>query len=183
MKRIIPILAIVILAFSCNNTNDNKLSKEELKSKMATIDSLEKLIKEKIKMKPKSQISTFFTFQEHNAEEAMNFYISLFENSKVTSIQKYGKDGPAKEGTIMYATFELNGSQFACSDSPIKHEWDFTPGVSVFVECKSDAEIEKLATQLGENGKIFMPMGNYGFSTKFTFIQDRFGVSWQLNLP
>ena len=122
------------------------------------------------------------TFQNQDAEEAMNFYVSLFENSKITHVQKYGKEGPAKEGTIMFATFELNGSSFACGDSYIKHEWNFTPGVSVFVECKSDEELQNLFTKLSENGKVYMPLGNYGFSTKFGFVEDRFGVSWQLNL-
>ncbi|MEL6538832.1 MAG: VOC family protein [Bacteroidota bacterium] len=128
------------------------------------------------------QISTFLTFQENNAEEAMNFYVSLFDNSKITDIQRYGKDGPAKEGTIFVATFELNGSQFACSDSYITHEWTFTPGVSIWVECTSEPELDKVFGALSENGKVLMPVGNYGFSTKFAFVEDRFGVSWQLNL-
>ena len=65
----------------------------------------------------KQQITTFQTFQHNNAELAMNFYVELFDNSKITDIQRYGKDGPGKEGTIMRATFELNGIQFICSDS------------------------------------------------------------------
>ncbi|MBX2828217.1 MAG: VOC family protein [Flavobacteriaceae bacterium] len=129
------------------------------------------------------QLSTFLTFQENNAEEAMNFYISLFENASITSIEKHGKDGPGKEGTIFYATFQLNGQQFACSDSPMKHEWDFTPGVSIFVDCTSNEELESLFTQLSENGAVLMPLNNYGFSQRFGFVEDRFGVSWQLNLP
>ncbi|MEL6557493.1 MAG: VOC family protein [Bacteroidota bacterium] len=131
---------------------------------------------------PDKTIATFLTFQENNAEEAMNFYVSLFENSKILDVQKHGNDGPAKEGSIFVATFELNGNRFMCSDSYIKHEWDFTPGVSVWVDCKTDDEIETLSAKLSEGGSVLMPIGNYGFSTKFTFIEDRFGVSWQLNL-
>ena len=108
--------------------------------------------------------------------------ISLFENSRVLDVQKYGKDGPAPEGTIMYASFELNGSKYACSDSYIKHEWEFTPGVSSFVSCTSNEELERLFKALSENGNVFMPLDNYGFSQKFGFVEDRFGVSWQLNL-
>lgn len=78
----------------------------------------------------KQQIATFLTFQNNNAEEAMNFYIDLFDNSKVIEIQRYGKDGPGKEGTVLRALFELNGKQFICSDSFIQHEWTFTPAVS-----------------------------------------------------
>jgi len=129
-----------------------------------------------------SPIATFLTFQNNDAEEAMNFYVGLFENSRIIDVQKYGKEGPAPEGSIMVATFELNGNRFKCSDSFVKHEWDFTPGVSIWVDCKSDEEIEGLYAQLSENGKALMPLGNYGFSTKFAFIEDRFGVSWQINL-
>ena len=82
----------------------------------------------------------------------------------------------------MFARFELNGSQFACSDSYIKHEWTFTPGVSNFVDCKTDDELENIFAKLSENGKILMPLDNYGFSQKFGFVEDRFGVSWQLYL-
>ncbi|WP_298427578.1 VOC family protein [uncultured Kordia sp.] len=176
MQRIIPILILALLAISCQNSKNN-LSNDELDTLQIQLDSLQQIFNEQVNSLPKGQIKTFLTFQDNNAEEAMNFYIELFENSKVTSVQKHGK-----EGTIMFATFELNGSLFACSDSYIKHEWDFTPGVSIFVECKTDEEIEKLATKLAENGKVLMPIANYGFSTKFTFIEDQFGVSWQLNL-
>ncbi|MEM8899318.1 MAG: VOC family protein [Bacteroidota bacterium] len=130
----------------------------------------------------KGQITTFLTFQNNDAEEAMNFYISLFENSTITDIQRHGKEGPAKEGSVFFARFELNGSQFACSDSYIKHEWDFTPGVSNWVDCQSVEEQDKLFSALSENGKVMMPLDNYGFSQRFAFVEDRFGVSWQLNL-
>ena len=129
----------------------------------------------------KRRIATFMTFQENNAEEAMNFYVSLFENSEVISVKRYGSEGPAKEGTILVAEFRLNGQVFMCSDSPIKHAWDFTPGVSVFVECNSLEELDKLFKALSEGGAVLMPVGNYGFSEKFAFVEDRFGVSWQLN--
>lgn len=68
-----------------------------------------------------------------------------------------------------------------CSDSYIKHAWDFTPGVSMFVECRSIEELEKLLKALSENGQVLMPADNYGFSEKFAFLEDRFGISWQLN--
>jgi predicted 3-demethylubiquinone-9 3-methyltransferase (glyoxalase superfamily) len=129
----------------------------------------------------KEQITTFLTFQENNAEQAMNFYVELFDNSKIIEVRRYGKDGPAKEGSVMKAMFELNGKQFICSDSYIKHEWTFTPAVSMFVECKTDSEMESLFKNLSKNGKVFMPMDNYGFSQKFGWVEDKFGVSWQLN--
>ncbi len=129
-----------------------------------------------------NQITTFLTFQENNAEEAMNFYISLFDNSKVTNVQRHGKGGPAKEGSIMIARFELNGKQFICSDSYVKHAWTFSPAISLYVECGSESELDKLFHELSEKGKVYMPLDNYGFSQRFGWVEDRFGISWQLNL-
>ncbi|WP_456866009.1 VOC family protein [Galbibacter sp. BG1] len=130
----------------------------------------------------KQQITTFLTFQGNNAEEAMNFYVELFDNSKVINVERYGKNGPGLEGTIVKAIFELNGTPFICSDSFIKHEWSFTPAVSSWVECNTKEEIEHLYAKLSENGDVKMPLDSYGFSKQFAFVEDRFGVSWQLNL-
>jgi len=129
-----------------------------------------------------NQITTFLTFQENNAEEAMNFYIGLFDNSRITDVQRHGAGGPAKAGSVMVARFELNGKPFICSDSYVKHEWTFTPAISLYVECKTDGELEKLFNSLAENGKIYMPLDNYGFSKRFGWVGDKFGVTWQLNL-
>ena len=128
------------------------------------------------------QITTFLTFQENNAEEAMNFYMGLFDNSKIIALQRHGSGGPGKEGSIMVAKFELNGEQFICSDSFVKHEWTFSPAMSLYVECKTEDEIEKLFNNLSENGKVYMPLDHYGFSQKFGWAGDKFGVTWQLNL-
>ncbi|MFB6318732.1 VOC family protein [Saccharicrinis sp. FJH54] len=130
----------------------------------------------------KQQIITFLTFQENNAEQAMNFYVALFDNSKIIDIQRWGKDGPVKEGAIMKATFDLNGRTFMCSDSPPVHAWTFTPAVSNYVECEDEAEIDRLFLKLSDNGTVTMPPDNYGFSQKFGWVIDQFGVSWQLNL-
>lgn len=128
------------------------------------------------------QITTFLTFQENNAEEAMNFYIDLFDGAKIISINRFGEEGPAKAGSIQKAVFELNGKQFICSDSYIKHNWDFSPAISMFVECNTSKELENLFEKLSESGKVFMPLDNYGFSRKFGWVEDKFGISWQLNL-
>ena len=179
MKRITPILILVLFVSSCNDYSSNN---NELKALRIKVDSLKKLTNEK-SIKPNERITTFLTFQENNAEEAMNFYISLFKNSKINEVKRYGKDGPAKEGTIMFAKFELNGSQFACSDSYIKHEWDFSPAVSNYIECENEGELESLFSKLSQNGSVTMPLNNYGFSQRFGWVVDQFGVSWQLNLP
>lgn len=130
----------------------------------------------------KTQITTFLTFQENNAEQAMNFYTGLFDNSRIIDIQRYGKDGPGKEGSVMKAVFELNGKEFICSDSFIKHDWTFTPAISNWVECKDEDELDMLFSRLGENGRVMMPLDNYGFGRKFGWVADKFGVSWQLIL-
>ena len=130
----------------------------------------------------KQQITTFLTFQESNAEEAMTFYVALFDNSEIIEIRRYGKDGPGKEGTIMVAKFKLNGKEFICSDSFVKHQWTFTPAVSMFVECTTENELVKFYEKLSEDGKVFMKLDNYGFSRKFSWVEDKFGISWQLNL-
>ena len=129
----------------------------------------------------KEKIYTFLTFQKGNAEQAMNFYIDLFDDSELISIQRWGKDAPSKEGTIMHATFSLSGSLYMCSDSPPIHNWDFTPAISNYVQCDSEVELEKLFSAFAQDGTIFMPINNYGFSEKFGWVQDRFGISWQLN--
>lgn len=130
-----------------------------------------------------SQIATFLTFQDNNAETAMNFYVGLFDHSRIIDVRRYGKEGPGKEGTVMVASFELNGKRFMCSDSFVRHNWNFTPAISVWVDCKDENELNTLFSKLSENGNVYMPLNNYGFSRRFGWVGDRFGVTWQLNLP
>ena len=92
------------------------------------------------------------TFQDNNAEKAMNFYVDVFENSKVLRIARWGAGGPVEEGRIMQATFELDGNLFMCSDSPAVHDWDFSPALSHYLECETDDEPERLFARLSENG-------------------------------
>jgi predicted 3-demethylubiquinone-9 3-methyltransferase (glyoxalase superfamily) len=69
-----------------------------------------------------------------------------------------------------------------CIDSPAQHAFSFTPSFSLFVECASEEELDRMFAALLEGGQALMPLGNYGFSRKFGWLNDRFGVSWQLNL-
>jgi len=128
------------------------------------------------------KIKTFLMF-EGSCEQAMNFYISLFEDAAVTSIRRYGPEGPGAEGSVMQATFTLAGQTFMCIDSPVKHKFTFTPAMSLYVDCADEAELDDLFAKLSEGGQALMPLGQYGFSQKFGWLSDRFGVSWQLNLP
>ena len=128
------------------------------------------------------KITTFLMF-EGNAEEAMTFYTTLFDDAEVISISRYGADGPGKAGSVQHATFSLAGERFMCIDSPAKHGFTFTPAISLFVQCENEAEIDRLFAALVEHGAALMPLENYGFSAKFGWVNDRFGVSWQLTLP
>ncbi len=120
---------------------------------------------------------------EGTAEEAMNFYVSLFKGSEVTHIERYGAGEPGPAGTVKRAEFNVVGHRLACIDSPIKHGFTFTPSASLFVDCEDEAELDRAFALLSAGGAVLMPPGNYGFSKKFAWINDRFGVSWQLNLP
>ncbi|RIW33975.1 VOC family protein [Bacillus salacetis] len=128
------------------------------------------------------KVTPFLMFQG-NAEEAMNYYISLVEGSEIKSISRYGPDGPGEEGSVMQAVFNLNGQDIMCIDSNIQHEFSFTPSFSFFLECDSEEEIDRLYGQLSEGGTALMPIGDYGFSKKFGWINDKYGVSWQMTLP
>ena len=132
-----------------------------------------------IKMK---KVIPFLMFQDGQAEEAMTFYTSIMADSDITNIVRYGKNGPGEEGTVMQATFKLKGQEFMCIDSHVSHQFTFTPSFSIYVTCDTEQEIEQLYNQLLESGQALMPLDDYGFSKKFGWVNDRFGVSWQLDL-
>ncbi|WP_163971127.1 VOC family protein [Oceanobacillus halotolerans] len=130
-----------------------------------------------------AKVTPFLMFQDGQAEEAMNFYTSLIENSNITNIVRYGPDEAGEEGTVMQATFTINDQEFMCIDSNIKHEFSFTPSFSIYVMCNTEEEMDRLYNNLVDGGQELMPLDDYGFSKKFGWLNDRFGVSWQLNLP
>lgn len=129
------------------------------------------------------KVMPFLMFQEGKAEEAMNYYTSLIEDSEITKIVRYGANESGDEGTVMQATFTLKGQEFMCIDSNVKHQFTFTPSFSIFVTCSTEEELDTLYQNLREGGETLMPLGDYGFSKKFGWLNDHFGVSWQLNLP
>jgi predicted 3-demethylubiquinone-9 3-methyltransferase (glyoxalase superfamily) len=176
MRKNITFMLLGVLLFGCTNFNKEDLN--QIKQERDSLLSVLKLNKTKVN----NQIVSFLTFQENNAEEAMTFYVDLFDNSKIIEAQRYKKGDPGKEGSLKIGKFLLNGIPFACSDSYIKHEWTFTPGISLFVELNTEAELTRVFQKLSEGGRVMMPLDNYGFSTKFGFVEDKFGVSWQLNL-
>jgi predicted 3-demethylubiquinone-9 3-methyltransferase (glyoxalase superfamily) len=116
-----------------------------------------------------------------NAEEAINFYVSLFPAGEILSIKRFGPEGPGKDGAMERAIFSIGSQTILALDSFVKHDFTFTPAFSLFVECESEAEVERLFTALSEGGATLMPLDAYGFSRRFGWVSDRFGVSWQLN--
>ncbi|GAA3607258.1 VOC family protein [Nonomuraea rosea] len=129
------------------------------------------------------KITPFLMFQKGDAEEAMTFYLSLFDDAKIVAISRYGAGESGKEGTVRHATFTLAGQEYMCIDSDVQHQFTFTPSMSLYVGCDTEEELQRLYTALSEGGQPLMPLDSYGFSTKFGWVNDRFGVSWQLNLP
>ncbi|MGB0892650.1 MAG: VOC family protein [Flavobacteriaceae bacterium] len=136
--------------------------------------------------------TTFLTFVgDHcgKAEEAINFYTSIFPNSEIKSITKYaeGEAGGTPE-LIKFGVFTLNGTEYKVSESNYKHAWSFSPGVSIFVECATENEIDMLFDNIVANeGQVMVPLdnyekGGYGFGKKFGWCQDKYGISWQFNL-
>jgi predicted 3-demethylubiquinone-9 3-methyltransferase (glyoxalase superfamily) len=110
------------------------------------------------------------------AEEAMNFYTSVFDQSEINRVFHH------EDGTVLYATFTLKGQTFMAIDNSNKQEHPFTPAMSLFVTCDTEEEINRVFEQLSQDGKVLMPLAAYPFSKKFGWVEDKYGVSWQLNL-
>lgn len=115
------------------------------------------------------------------AEEAMNCYVGLFPGSKVLDVTHYGSG--ENQGKLLRGIFVLGEREFICIDTPVQHDFDFTSAMSIFVDCESGEEIERVYSALETDGQVLMPLDDYGFSQRFGWVSDRFGVSWQLNLP
>jgi predicted 3-demethylubiquinone-9 3-methyltransferase (glyoxalase superfamily) len=131
------------------------------------------------------EIATFLMFsgeQYGKAKQALDLYMTLFPNSKIEHLDLYGPGEAGPEGTVRTAVFILNGKRFMAIDSAFPHAFNFTPSISLFVDCDSEEEIDRLYSALLDGGEALMPLGDHGFSRKFGWLNDRFGVSWQLNL-
>ena len=127
------------------------------------------------------KFTTFLMFTGQ-AEAAMELYTSLFKQSAIVSITRYGANDPGAEGTVQHATFTLNGQEFMAIDSAAVHAFTFTPSMSLYVRCEDEAEIDRGFAALSAGGQILMPLQQYPFSKKFGWLSDQFGVSWQLSL-
>lgn len=109
-----------------------------------------------------------FLWFDGNAEEAMNFYVSIFKNSKIGTISRYGDAGPGPKGTVMTATFQIEGQDFyALNGGP---QFKFSPAISFFVNCEAQQEVDELWGKLSSGGEK-MQCG---------WLRDKFGVTWQI---
>src|SRR3954469_4329829 len=99
------------------------------------------------------KVTPFLMFQDANAEEAMNFYTSIIEDSQISSLVRYGANEAGQEGSVMMATFTLKGQEFMCIDSSVKHQFSFTPSFSIFVTCNTEEELVNLFEKLNEGGQ------------------------------
>ena len=111
---------------------------------------------------------TPFLWFDGNAEEAANFYISIFKNSKMGKISRYGDAGPGPKGSAMSVTFQIEGQEFfALNGGP---QFKFTPAISFFVNCETQQEVDDLWDKLSAGGR----------TDRCGWLQDKFGLSWQI---
>jgi predicted 3-demethylubiquinone-9 3-methyltransferase (glyoxalase superfamily) len=126
------------------------------------------LFNQKLKKTFMQKITPFLWF-DNQAEEAMNFYVSVFKNSKTGSISRYGDAGPGPKGSVMVASFEIEGMQFtALNGGP---HFKFTEAVSFVVNCKSQEEVDYYWEKLTTNG---------GKESMCGWLKDKYGLSWQI---
>ena len=129
-----------------------------------------------------AQVTPFLMFTG-DAEQAMELYTSLFDDARVLTLTRWGPGEQGAEGTVQQAAFSVAGQVVRCSDSPPVHGFTFTPSFSLFVDVSSAEELDRLFAGLSEGGDVLMPLDGYGFSRRFGWVDDRYGVSWQVSCP
>jgi predicted 3-demethylubiquinone-9 3-methyltransferase (glyoxalase superfamily) len=125
--------------------------------------------------------ATPFLMFQGEAKSALALYREAFPDFEELLLQEH-QDG-AQAGQIAMARIRIGGLEIMLNDSPPVHAFTFTPSTSTFIDCDDEDQLRRLAEVLGDGGGVMMPIDNYGFSSLFTWVADRFGVSWQLNLP
>lgn len=122
----------------------------------------------------------FLMFQGE-ARAALALYREVFPDYEELLLQEHPEG--AQAGQVAMARIRVGGLEIMLNDSPPVHAFTFTPATSTFIDCDDEAQLRLLAEKLADGGGVLMPVGNYGFSALFAWVADRFGVSWQLNLP
>jgi predicted 3-demethylubiquinone-9 3-methyltransferase (glyoxalase superfamily) len=125
--------------------------------------------------------ATPFLMFQGQAKDALALYAAVFPDFEQLALQEHPPGAMA--GQVAMARVRIGGQEIMLNDSPPIHAFTFTPSSSIFVDCDDEAQLRQLAARLGDGGGVMMDVANYGFSTLFTWIADKFGVSWQLNLP
>jgi len=125
--------------------------------------------------------ATPFLMFQGECKAALGLYREAFPDYEELLLQEHA-EGP-QAGQIAMARIRVGGLEIMLYDSPPVHAFGFTPATSTFIDCDDETQLRALAATLGDGGSVMMPIDNYGFSRLFTWIGDRFGVSWQLNLP
>ena len=120
-----------------------------------------------------------FITVEKIAQDVLNFYETVFPDFSLLSLKHHAE--PHNE-LVMLATFSIGNQEIMISDSFVSHKWNITPGISFFMDVDSEQQLKSLAEKLSATGKVHMPAGNYGFSTLFAWVEDQFGINWQLKL-
>ncbi len=118
-----------------------------------------------------------FLMFEGRAREAIDHYRSVFPQARLGFLKPH----PQGEG-VMLAELDIAGTRVLLSDSSVHHAFSFTPSVSLFVETDDAAALDRAFAALSDGGRVLMPLDDYGFSRRFGWTDDRFGVSWQLSL-
>ena len=117
------------------------------------------------------------------AEEALHFYMSVFPDAEVLAIHHYPASADDMAGKLLPSRLQIAGQIFILADNPNPQDFTFTPAMSTFIEFDDEAELEMVHDMLCAEGDALMPLDDYGFSQHFAWIQDKYGVSWQLTLP
>ena len=125
------------------------------------------------------KITTFLMYN-NQAEEALNLYTSLFDDSEIITMVKYDEDGPGEPGTVQHSIFTLNGQVFMAIDANSGQELPMNPAISLYVTVKDNAEMERLYNGLKKEGAILMPKTEMPPYKQFAWVQDKYGVSFQL---
>ena len=118
----------------------------------------------------------FLMFQGQ-CEEALTFYAATIPGARIAALDS------KPDGTVAMARLSVAGLEIMANDSPPVHDFDFTPSTSTFLTVDKAEDVDALTAALGKGGKALMPPDDYGFSRRFGWVQDRFGVSWQINAP
>jgi predicted 3-demethylubiquinone-9 3-methyltransferase (glyoxalase superfamily) len=113
-------------------------------------------------------VLTHLMFQDGRAREAAEWYVSLLPESRIDR---------TVDGAVY---FTLAGRGFIAFDSPVSHQFDFTPSMSIFVTCDDEEQVRRLFGQIAADGAVLMPVDDYPFSSCFGWTTDRYGVSWQI---